>query len=206
MDATAALDAARLALAGARNAPDGEDGDDIELRALRDLADAFEVLDAGWLAQTGAVIAAASALLARLDHITTESFAHGGEHAEREALRTALGLSEDQPVPAGTIDMDAVVAELRRRGYDARVEQTGGNVATIYANSREYRVLAGPGWFEGPGWTKGRAAAEGFFIGPEDDGESETVSPEYPATSHVADLIQATFTRLARHTKERPDD
>ncbi len=38
---------------------------------------------------------AARALVTRLEHITTEEFAHGGERAEREALAAALGM--DRP-------------------------------------------------------------------------------------------------------------
>lgn len=40
--------------------------------------------------QGDAVVLAAAALLAKIDDITTEDFAHGAEKAEREALRTAL--------------------------------------------------------------------------------------------------------------------
>lgn len=40
------------------------------------------------------LLAAAKALLTRIDHITTDDFAHGGERAEREALRLAIAETE----------------------------------------------------------------------------------------------------------------
>lgn len=54
MDPDAALDNARDALRRHRENRfnDDEDGDEIELTALRDLADAFEALD-GWLSKSG---------------------------------------------------------------------------------------------------------------------------------------------------------
>lgn len=52
MDPNTALQDARNALFTARNTPGGEDGDDMELAALRDLRDAFESLDE-WLAKGG---------------------------------------------------------------------------------------------------------------------------------------------------------
>lgn len=52
MDPNAALQDARDALFAARNAPEGGEGDNIELSALRDLRDAFESLDE-WLSSGG---------------------------------------------------------------------------------------------------------------------------------------------------------
>jgi hypothetical protein len=83
----------------------------------------------------------------------------------------------------GRFSMDEVVRLLRERhGVKARVEDTGGGCATIYAGGL---TLAGPGWFEG---SSGRVqpAAFGscrsfgdvaeFYVGPDDDGVSEPVS------------------------------
>lgn len=48
-----------------------------------------------------------------------------------------------------TIDFDAVVAAVRAKGFYAKVEHTGGNCATIFANDVDeegaYLVAAGPG-------------------------------------------------------------
>jgi hypothetical protein len=41
--------------------------------------------------QLDAIVTAAWALLIKLEHMTTDAFANGGEKAEREALRKALG-------------------------------------------------------------------------------------------------------------------
>lgn len=45
----------------------------------------------GWSARVAELEAAAAALLKRLDNMTTEQFANGGERGEREALRALLG-------------------------------------------------------------------------------------------------------------------
>lgn len=46
---------------------------------------------------------AAEQLLARLAHMTSEEFAHGGEMVERRALAVALGLDPDElPEPLDT--------------------------------------------------------------------------------------------------------
>lgn len=53
--------------------------------------------------------AAALALLNRLDHMTTESFAHGGEKVEREALRAALGLTDEVTDAPGPSPVDGAI-------------------------------------------------------------------------------------------------
>lgn len=55
--------------------------------------------------QAARVFTAAMGLLTRIDHMTSHEFACGGEKAEREALRAALGLEEytDAPAPARTL-------------------------------------------------------------------------------------------------------
>lgn len=64
---------------------------------LEDIADTIEHL----LAQierleSGAVPTAATNLLRRLEHMTSDQFMHGGEKVEREALKAALGLHPDE--------------------------------------------------------------------------------------------------------------
>lgn len=82
------------------------------------------------------------------------------------------------------IDMQAIVNQLKERGIDAYVEQTGGGVATIFAGEsfeviegsgepyRRWPAVAGPGWFDGPGWTLPKADGDDFYVGRDDDGES----------------------------------
>ena len=73
------------------------------------------------------------------------------------------------------IDLERVVARVRKTYPDVLVEQTGGGTATImvYANETlpENRALiaAGPGWFTGPNWTKGRASRDEFYVGLDED-------------------------------------
>jgi len=85
------------------------------------------------------------------------------------------------------IDMEKIAELIRRAGYVAYVQQTGGGVATIYASrtANEHgfpheidadghvEAIAGPGWFEGQSWTQPRAALDDFYVGPDDDGVAE---------------------------------
>lgn len=88
---------------------------------------------------------------------------------------------EDTTTKPSTMDMQKVVDILRERfGVYAMVEQTGGGVATIQArptfadddNTERFSALAGPGWFDGPGWSNAYAAYDGFYVGPDDDGDT----------------------------------
>lgn len=108
-----------------------------------------------------------------------------------------------------TIDLDKVVEHVKATGRYAYVEQTGGNVATIYAGStyfdsegnERWAAVAGPGWFEGPNWTKGRATLFDFVVGPDDDGESECTTPANIGAldeEAVARLIVAQTTHFDR--------
>ena len=67
----------------------------------------------------------------------------------------------------GIIRMEVIVDQLRAAGVQARVEQTGGNVATIFAGlGGRDAVVAGPGWFErkeGSRWA-GRAWPNEFTV------------------------------------------
>lgn len=84
------------------------------------------------------------------------------------------------------INMDRIVEGLRQEGVRAYVEQTGGGCATIYigetipdskgAGWDGYELCAGPGWFDGPGWTLARGARSDFYIGPDDQGETDPFS------------------------------
>ncbi len=83
------------------------------------------------------------------------------------------------------LDMERIVDILHNRGVHAYVEQTGGGCATIYAGPRRevegesrYAASAGPGWFAGPGWMNGRAHTDEFYVGRDDDGESEYTSAQ----------------------------
>lgn len=61
---------------------------------------------------------------------------------------------------------------------------------------QRYPALAGPGWFDGPAWSQPRASLEEFYIGPDDDGESETASPALDATPEsIAAMIVAQIQR-----------
>lgn len=62
----------------------------------------FTTETAAWIAKSDRATTAelfrirdlAAALLAKIDNITTEDFSRGADHAEREALRTALAKFE----------------------------------------------------------------------------------------------------------------
>lgn len=104
-----------------------------------------------------------------------------------------------------TIDMQRICDLLNTQGITAYVEQTGGGTATIYAGESftdkhgdpRHPVLAGPGWFDGPAWTQPHGDPTDFYIGPDDDGESDIseieVAPtvtEEQAAERIADLIR----------------
>jgi hypothetical protein len=82
------------------------------------------------------------------------------------------------------LNMQQVCEILKSKGIPAYVEQTGGGCATIYAGEPapdshgdlRYPACAGPGVFNGPGWTNPSATTDEFYIGPDDDGETDPVS------------------------------
>jgi hypothetical protein len=105
-----------------------------------------------------------------------------------------------------TIDMNAIVADLVRRGIPAYVEQTGGGAATIYAGTPwheegygdRYPATAGPGQYMFGG-ARPVADLRDFYIGPDDDGD--TLPPAVPVDAtpgQVADLIAQTVAQYAR--------
>lgn len=105
--------------------------------------------------------------------------AEPGESCRPWCLSNAPGV-DDEP---RTIDLVRVVALLREAGWaSANLEMTGGNVATIFAGQtrvdaygdHRYAAIAGPGDFHA-----GTAYASDFYIGADDDGESEPL--HFPA-------------------------
>jgi hypothetical protein len=91
------------------------------------------------------------------------------------------------------LNLEKIVDVLRMAGIPAYVEQSGGGCATIYVGEAQevngdprYAVLAGPGWFEGPGWSNGRGQTDDFSVGPDDDGESDSVRT--PVNANEADV------------------
>jgi hypothetical protein len=95
-------------------------------------------------------------------------------------------MTSETTTHAGAIDLELIAEHVRRAGYVAYVEQTGGGCATIYASktadARGYPVrpdgdhhecAVGPGWFDGPGWTRPRASLSDLVVGLDDDGETE---------------------------------
>jgi len=108
-----------------------------------------------------------------------------------------------------TIDLQKVCDILAsEHSVTAYVEQTGGGCATIYAGEpwdeanwgNRYPAVAGPGWFDGPGWTLPRGDLHDFYIGPDDDGESDDITR--PLDDHdetaVARLIAAAVAEYQR--------
>lgn len=107
------------------------------------------------------------------------------------------------------IDMDAIVELVEAEGIQAYVEQTGGGCATIYAGRTgspadlirpEWIAGAGPGWFEGPGFSRGRGVVGDFWIGLNDDGETDPYAPNTNNPAESAALIVA----VVRGTKVPP--
>lgn len=103
-----------------------------------------------------------------------------------------------------TIDMEMIAELVRRAGYVAYVEQTGGGVATIYASKTadakgwpathevdgdpRFEAVAGPGWFEKPGWLEPRGSLADFYVGIDDQGETEPYAAT--ASDNEASLAQ----------------
>lgn len=69
---------------------------------------------ADWLVLPGGtdLVSAARTLLHCLENITTEQFAHGGEQVERQALRRALDLDEDEPAVTSGPLIDRLALDL----------------------------------------------------------------------------------------------
>lgn len=122
---------------------------------------------------------------------TTTTATHHGPWCDEDPATACPACTE--PFDAPDIDLDAIVAAIVKVGIPAYVEMTGGGVATIYAGEahdhtetirfgpaagetityKRWQALAGPGWFEGPGYTVARASRTDFYVGPDDEGESD---------------------------------
>jgi hypothetical protein len=124
--------------------------------------------------------------------------------------------------PRKIVDMQAVCRILNQRGIPAYVEHTGGGTATIYAGGtytdpygdQRYQALAGPGMF-----TLGGAGATAdladFYIGPDDDGESE-MNPEgaeptcdrvtMPAAGSAAEQVADLIAKQVAASRYQPGD
>lgn len=120
-----------------------------------------------------------------------------------------------------TVDMDAVVAALKARGFTAYVEQTGGGTATIYAGPTyydpdeqydRYAAAAGPGWFEGFGWTIARGNLADFALGHDDNGFTDPIIPTTNDPERIAELIARVvacyvqYVYTGEHTCRTDDD
>jgi len=101
------------------------------------------------------------------------------------------GECPNEPVDdARTFSLDAVADLIRRAGFPATVEQTGGGCATLYAGRRcedEYGnetadVVVGPGWFTSGGFGGG-AGATFVRLG-------EPMPPSAPFSGAMADDVE----------------
>jgi hypothetical protein len=108
-------------------------------------------------------------------------------------------LSQRVPPPGDTrVDLDALAVALRERGHDAMVEQTGGNVATLYAGPQaldrrgepRWAAAAGPGWFEGPAQEVFADTTE-LYVGPDGDDTWEVAVPAHASTGQIVTLLIA---------------
>lgn len=160
-------------------------------------------LDYGFLACFVVFIGAVAYLTAYLmrrrygaTYYSAESISASALRALWEQQHMVTTSATTRTLEPGVIDLDAVVEHLHRMGVHAYVEQTGGGTATIYAGARwheegwgdRWAAIAGPGWFDGPNWTQGRAHADDFYVGPDDDGASnpDTITSDDPAVIALA--------------------
>lgn len=97
------------------------------------------------------------------------------------------------------IDLQALADALHKRGYDAVVEHTGGNTATLYAGSQfpdrhgqlRWSATAGPGWFEHPRRQRPFADSSEFAVGPDGDDTWTVTVPIHPGWTVLVNLIVA---------------
>jgi hypothetical protein len=122
----------------------------------------------------------------------------------RRIIATPTGLvtgrlSQPVPPPDDTrVDLDALAVALRERGHDAMVEQTGGNVATLYAGPQaldrrgeaRWAAAAGPGWFEGPAQEAFADTTE-LYVGPDGNDTWEVAVPAHASTGQIVTLLVA---------------
>jgi hypothetical protein len=96
------------------------------------------------------------------------------------------------------IDLQALAETLQARGYDAVVEHTGGNTATLYAGSQfpdrhgDLRwSAAGPGWFEHSGHRRPFADTAELTVGPDGDDTWTVTISEGTLWAALTELIVA---------------
>lgn len=100
--------------------------------------------------------------------------------------------------------MDTVVELIHDMGIWAYVEQTGGGCATIYAGAKytdnegdqRYSAIAGPGTY---GWDRRPSYGHTteFYIGPDDQGETDSIDCATAGALTEADLA----TLIVAHTR-----
>lgn len=110
-------------------------------------------------------------------------------------LSDACPIADEHGDEAPSFDMNEVV-ELLHSSWNlpAYVEHTGGGVQTIYAGEPttaddgypRYPVLAGPGWRENG---LPRASSDDFYVGPDDDGETDPLTVRSNTPEVIAALI-----------------
>lgn len=127
-----------------------------------------------------------------------------GEHRRDTALEIAQLIAGR--LQSDVIDLHAVVASVVAKGYSAKIEDTGGHVATIFAGPtfrdpsgvERYAACAGPGNFQ-----DATASAFEFYVGPDfDDGTPQmkvvTTDPETIAILIVGVITDVIRTRAGQ--------
>lgn len=113
-------------------------------------------------------------------------------------VSTDLLVDGMEPEPE-VIDLDQVVAALKRHRVKAIVEMTGGGVATLFAGptheepgyGTRFAAACGPGYFAGPNYTLPRVVVGDIFVGPDDDGGAPVTEP-----TTIDELVEAIVTQV----------
>lgn len=105
--------------------------------------------------------------------------------------------------PDEVIDLDAVAAAVRMLGVPCVIEQTGGNVATLYAGPNR-EIVAGPGAFLGRNFTLPRASLEDFAVSVGEDDTEPTVI-DTGTVDEIAMVIAGAANRLADERQVNED-
>ena len=129
--------------------------------------------------------------------IATDPTDNDGERAAWSGRLEALVTTAPYLEP-GTFNLDDLAWRVTSLGVPARVDQTGGGVATLYAGYTGYpEVIAGPGWFDGPGWSNARGSWTELSYGIDDpEQEAEHVLITEPRdldelAHEIADLARS---------------
>lgn len=116
----------------------------------------------------------------------------------------ALDDESGEPMPSGIddVDLSALSDALQARGIAARVDMTGGGVATLFAGpthldaegDERSAVMVGPGSFHTM-----TASTCDLYVGPDDDsGEAITIS----TGASLADIVAVVVEAVAARTSE----